>query len=230
MHFFWKRTVVMEMPVHACMLSHFSRVRHCATPWTVPSRFLCPWDSSGKSSGAGYCGLFQGNVCTQYSFFMDIHINIAFRFPNFNTLTTSCKELTYWKRPWCWEGLEAGGEEDDRGWDGWMVSPTRPTWVWVNSGSWWWTGRPSMLRFMGSQRVGHDWPTKLTWTDKIRNPSERLKMFNGRYPLGKTEGKVRLLIAASLKVTAIIWSWHFILLKICLFYIYKNSLKMSFEN
>ena len=74
---------------------------------------------------------------------------------------TSCKELTHWKRLWCWEGLGAGGEGDDRGWDGWMVSLTRWTWVWVNSGSWWWTGRPGVLRFMGSQRVGHDWATEL---------------------------------------------------------------------
>ena len=84
---------------------------------------------------------------------------------NSNTLATSCKELTHWKRPWCWEGLGAGGERDDRGWDGWMASPTRWTWVWVNSGSWWWTGRPGMLWFMGSQRVGHDWATELNWTE-----------------------------------------------------------------
>ena len=51
------------------------------------------------------------------------------------TLATWCKELTHWKRPWCWEGLGAGGEGDDRGWDGWMASLTRWTWVWVNSGS-----------------------------------------------------------------------------------------------
>ena len=70
--------------------------------------------------------------------------------------------LPHWKRPWCWEGLGAGGEGDDRGWDGWMASPTRWTWVWVTSGSWWWTGRPGVLRFMGSQRVGHDWATELT--------------------------------------------------------------------
>ena len=76
---------------------------------------------------------------------------------------TLCKELTHWKRPWCWEGLGAGGEGDNRGWDGWMASPTRWTWVWVISGSWWWTGRPGMLRFMGSQRVGHDWATELNW-------------------------------------------------------------------
>ena len=84
---------------------------------------------------------------------------------NSNTLATSCEELTHWKRPWCWEGLGAGGEGDDRGWDGWMASPTRWTWVWVNSRSWWWTGRRGVLRFMGSQRVGHDWVTELNWTE-----------------------------------------------------------------
>ena len=56
-----------------------------------------------------------------------------------------------------WEGLRAGGEGNDRGWDGWMASPTQWIWVWVDSGSWWWTGRPGLLWFMGSQRVGHDW-------------------------------------------------------------------------
>ena len=74
---------------------------------------------------------------------------------------TSCEELTHWKRLWRWEGLGAGGEGDDRGWDGWMASLTRWTWVWVNSGSWWWAGRPGVLQFMGSQRVGHDWATEL---------------------------------------------------------------------
>ena len=64
---------------------------------------------------------------------------------------------------WCWEGLGAGGEGDNRGWDGWMASPTRWTWVWVNSGSWWWTGSPGVLQFMGLQRVGHDWATELNW-------------------------------------------------------------------
>ena len=81
------------------------------------------------------------------------------------TLATACKELTHWKRPWCWEGLGAGGEGDDRGWDGWMASPTRWAWVWVNSRSWWCAGRPGVLRFMGSQRVRHDWAAELNWTE-----------------------------------------------------------------
>ena len=67
---------------------------------------------------------------------------------NSNTLATWCKELTHLKRPWCWERLKAG-EGDDGGWDGWMASQTRWTWVWVNSGSWWWTGKPGVLQSMG---------------------------------------------------------------------------------
>ena len=80
---------------------------------------------------------------------------------NSSTLATSCKELTHWKRPWCWERLRAGGEGNNRGWDGWMASLTQWTWVCVDSRGWWWTGRPSVLWFMGSQRVGHDWATEL---------------------------------------------------------------------
>ena len=75
----------------------------------------------------------------------------------------ACKELTHWKRPWCWERLGAGGEGDDRGWDGWMASLTRWMGVWVNSRSWWWTGRPGVPWFLGSQRVRHDWATELNW-------------------------------------------------------------------
>ena len=58
------------------------------------------------------------------------------------------------KRPWCWERLRTGREGDNRGWDDWMASPIQWTWVWVNYRSWWWTGRPGTLLFMGSQRVG----------------------------------------------------------------------------
>ena len=84
---------------------------------------------------------------------------------NSNTLATWCEELTHWKRPWCWEGLGAGGEGDGRGWDSWMASLTQWTWVWVNSRSWWWTRRPSVLWFMGLQSWTwlSDW-TELSWT------------------------------------------------------------------
>ena len=83
---------------------------------------------------------------------------------NSNTLATSCEELTDWKSPWCCEGLGAGGEGNNRGWDGWMASLTQWAWVWVNSRNWWWTGRPGVLQFLGLQRVRHDLVTELNWT------------------------------------------------------------------
>ena len=82
---------------------------------------------------------------------------------NSNTLATWCEELIDMKRPWCRERLKAGGEGDNRGWDGWMASLTRWTWIWVNSVSWWWTGNPGVPQSMGSQRVGHDRVTELNW-------------------------------------------------------------------
>ena len=72
--------------------------------------------------------------------------------------------MTHWKRPWCWERLKAGGEGDDRGWDGWIASPTWWTWVWTSSGSWWWTGKPGVLQSMGVTELGMtEW---LNWTER----------------------------------------------------------------
>ena len=76
-----------------------------------------------------------------------------------NTLATWCKELTHWKIPWCSE--RTGGEGDNRGWDDWVASPTRWTWVWTSSGRWWNAWKSGVLQSMGSQRVGHDWATEL---------------------------------------------------------------------
>ena len=96
-------------------------------------------------------------------------------------LATSCEELRHWKRPWCWERLGARGEGDDRGWDGWMPSPTRWTWIWVNSGCWWWTGRPGMLWFMGSQRVRHNWGNELNWTVELIHRVLNFNCFNNPF-------------------------------------------------
>ena len=85
---------------------------------------------------------------------------------NSNTSATWCKELTHLRRPWYWERLRAG-EGDDRGWDGLMALLTPWTWVWVSSGSRWWTGRPGVLQSMGSQRVRHDWVTELKWLTSL---------------------------------------------------------------
>ena len=81
-----------------------------------------------------------------------------------NTLTTWCKELTRWKRPW-WERLKAGGEGDDRGWHGWMASLTQWTWVWASSGNWWWIGKPGLLQSMGL--ISQTWPND--WTELKAN-------------------------------------------------------------
>ena len=84
---------------------------------------------------------------------------------NSNTLATRCEVPTQWKRPWCWQRLKVGGEGDDRGWDVLMAPPMWRIWVWVGSGSWGWTGKPSVLQYMGLQRVEHDWVTELNWTE-----------------------------------------------------------------
>ena len=76
---------------------------------------------------------------------------------NSNTSATLSEELTHWKRPWCWERLRLGGEGNNRGWDGWMASLTQWTWIWVSSGSWWWTGKPGVLWSMWSQSIRHNW-------------------------------------------------------------------------
>ena len=119
---------------------------------------------------------------------------------NSSTLATSWEELTHWKRLWFWEGLGAGEEGDNRGWDGWMALLTRWTWVWVNSGSWWWTGRPGVLWFMGLQRVGHDWATELNWND-LAHMCEGTHTHEGRHsvkevlrniPLTRVRGKTHM--------------------------------------
>ena len=81
---------------------------------------------------------------------------------NSNTLATWWEELTHWESPWWWEILKVGGEEDDRGWSGWMASPTLWTWIWASSGSWWWTGKPGVLQSRELQRVRRACVTELS--------------------------------------------------------------------
>ena len=109
---------------------------------------------------------------------------------NSNTLTTWCEEQTYLKRLWWWERLRPGGEGDDRGWDGWMASLSQWTWVWINSGIWWWTERPGMLQFMGLQRVRYDWLTEMNWTElTIHREHEKWKWINQDYPFWSRKKK-----------------------------------------
>ena len=78
-----------------------------------------------------------------------------------NTLDTWWEELTHWKRPWFWERLRAGWEGDDRGWGGWMASPTWWMWVWASFRRQWWRGKPGVLQSMLLQRVRHNSATEL---------------------------------------------------------------------
>ena len=125
--------------------------------WRRPLRV--PW-IAGRSNQSIILGVHWKDWCWSW---------------NFNTLATWCEELTHLKRPWCWERLRAGRKGDDRGWDGWMASPTQWTWVWVDSEIWWWTGRPGVPRLLGSQRVGHDWVTELNWTEGVEKLATFLK-------------------------------------------------------
>ena len=100
------------------------------------------------------------SILTKFS--PEYSLEVLMQGSNSNTLATWCEEFTHWKRPWCWERLKVGGEGDNKGWDGWMASPTW-TWVWISSGSWWWTGKPGVLQSVGSQRARQDWATELNW-------------------------------------------------------------------
>ena len=106
------------------------------------------WDPTSPSQRRSVLGVHWKDCCWRW---------------NSNILATWWEELTHWKSPWGWERLRAGGEGDDRGWDGWMASLTRWTWVWVDSWSWRWTGRPGMLQLMGSQEL--DTTERLNWTE-----------------------------------------------------------------
>ena len=114
-----------------------------------------------------------------YSLKLCIQMDVSFLFSfvwswNSNTMATWCEELTHLKRPWCWERLKEGGKGDDSGWDGWMASLTQWTWVWVSSGSWWWTRKPGVLQSMGWQRARQtEW---LNWTETWGQEEVKLRL------------------------------------------------------
>ena len=153
--------------VHVQSLSH---VWLSATPWTVARQ-------APLSMGFTRQEHWSGLPCPPPGHLPDPGIKSAsprylciYMCIGSNALATWCKELTHWKRPWCWERLKAGGEGDDRGWYAWTASLTWWTWVWANSGSWWWTGRPGVLQSVGSQRVRHYWATELKTEKANQSP------------------------------------------------------------
>ena len=79
--------------------------------------------------------------------------------------------------PWCWERLKMRGEGDNRGWNGWVASPSWCTWDWVNSGSWWWTVRPVVVQSMGSQWGWHHWATELKWNQDENQEALRRHLY-----------------------------------------------------
>ena len=155
------RDVILPAKVHLVKPMVFAVVMYGWESWTI--RKVECWRIDASNCGVGEdswesLGL-QGVQTSPFSGKSVLNIHWKDWCWSFNILATWCKELTHWKRPWCWERLKAEGE--DRGWDGWIASPTQWTWVWASSGSWWWIGKPRVLQSMGLQRVRHE----LNWTD-----------------------------------------------------------------
>ena len=145
---------------------HIKKQRHyfaskgpCSQSYGFSSSHVWMWELDHKESWAPKNLCFWTVVlektlespldCKEMKSVLNIHWKDWCWSWNSNTLATWCKELTLWKKPWCWERLKAGGKGDNRGWDGWVASPTQWTWVWASSGSWWWTGKPGVLQSMG---------------------------------------------------------------------------------
>ena len=149
------KSVVFPVIMYGCESWTIKKAEH----WWIDTFELWCWRRLLRVPG------LQGdpNIPTRKKSVLNIHWKDWSWSWNSNTWATWWEEVTHLKRPWCcWERLKAGGEWDNRGWDGWMASPTQWTSVWVGSGSWWWTGKPGVLQSMASQRVGHKWVTELT--------------------------------------------------------------------
>ena len=137
----------------------FLVVMYGCESWTMKKEFMLLNSGVGEDSWVSL-GLQGGPTSPSWRrSVVGVHWKDWLWISNCNTLAPSCEEMTHWKRPWCWEGWGVGGEGDN--------SPTQWTRVSVNSGSWWGTGRPGVLWFMGSQRVRRDWATELNWTELI---------------------------------------------------------------
>ena len=162
------RDITLPTKVHLVKAMVFPVVMYGCESWTVKKAEH--WKLMLLNCGVGEdswksLGLQGDPTSPSYRSVLGVHWKDWCWSWNSSTLVTPCEELAHWKKPWYWEGLGAGGEGGDRGWDGWMASPTW-AWVWVNSRSWWWTGRPGVLRFMGSQRVRHNWANELNWIQR----------------------------------------------------------------
>ena len=175
------RDIILPTKVHLVKAMVYPVVMHGCESWTIKKANCQIIDASELWGWRGLLRVSWNSRISSQFILKEISPGVHWKdwcwSWNSNTLAIWLEELTHWKRPWCLERLRAAGEGDDRGWDGWMASPTWWAWVWVDSWSWWWTGRPGMLRFLGSRKVAHDWVTELNWVlDFSINQHNRLYM------------------------------------------------------
>ena len=154
------KPMVFPVIMYGCESWTIKKVEHCKTNafelWCWRRLLRVPWTARSNQS-------ILKEINPEYSL-EGLMLKLKL-----NTLATWCKELTHWKRPWCWERLKAGGEGDNRGWDGWMASWTQWAWDWAISESWWWTGKPGMLQSMGLQ--------SRTWLSNLSNNNNPIWRF-----------------------------------------------------
>ena len=172
------RDIILPTKVHLVKAMIFPVVMYGCESWTIKKLSVkelkllnCDF---GEYSLGSLCMARRSNqsiikeITPEYSF-EGLMLKLKLQY-----LATWCKELTHWKRPWSWERLRAGGEGSNRGWDRWMASLTRWTWVWVNSRSLYWTGKHGVLQSIGYQIVRHNWATELNWNE----PSSRIYQYD----------------------------------------------------
>ena len=168
-----KADITVTTKVHLVKAMAFSVVMYGCESWTIGRLCAEKWMFSNCGAGKDSWQSFglHGGQTSQSRRQSTLNIHRKDRYWSSSTLATRYEELTHWKRPWCWETLRAGGEGDDRGWDGWVSSPTQWTWVWASCRRWWWTGKLGVLQSMECQRVGHNRVNKKSvyWIFKWEN-------------------------------------------------------------
>ena len=152
------KTMVFPVVMYACKSWTIKKAEHWRTDafelWCWERLLRVPWTARRLNQ------LILKEISLEYSFEgQTLKLTLQY-FGNLVWRTNSLEKTLMLGK------IDDRGEGDDRGWDGWMSSPTQWTWVWASSGSWWWTGRPGVLQSMGSQRAGHNWVVKLNWTER----------------------------------------------------------------
>ena len=152
------KAMVFPVVMYGCENWTIKKAEHQRTDafelWCWRRLLRVPWTATSPSWRKSVLNIHRKDWCWSW---------------NSNTSAIWCEELTHWKRSWIWERLKVGQEGDDRGWDGWMESPTQRTWVWASFKRWWRTGKPGILQSMRLQRVRHDWATGLNWTQEYES-------------------------------------------------------------